>query len=182
MAFLGDSITEGWEWNGRDAWDSKLVPLGAINLGVSGDETAHVLWRLRQGHLDALHPQLLVLMIGTNNSGNAGHTPQMIGDGVAAIVAELQRRMPETKVLLLGIFPRGETPEDRLRRNNAAANQILERLADNARVFYLDIGSAFLEPDGTISRDVMPDFLHLTRRGYELWMQALEPKLRELLR
>lgn len=181
LVFLGDSITEGWEGNGHEIWREKLAPLGAVGLGVSGDETAHVLWRLQQGHLDPLRPKAFVLMLGTNNAGNAGHGPRQIADGVQAVLADLLWRFPGAKVLLLGVFPRGQQPDDPLRRSIAAANQLLERLADHDRVHYLDIGAAFLEPDGTLSAEVMPDYLHLSPLGYRRWYEAIAPKLQQLL-
>lgn len=182
LVFVGDSITQGWEGAGRAVWEREYAPLGALNLGVSGDQTASVLWRLQQGHFDPLRPELVVLLIGTNNTGHSMMPPQQIADGVAAILRELQRRLPEARVLLLGILPRGRSPEDPLRRSNAAANELLRGLADGRRVQFSDIGAAFLEPDGTLSHEVMPDYLHLSPRGYELWAAALRPHLRRLLR
>lgn len=189
MIFLGDSITQGWENAGREVWDKFYAPRKALNLGIGGDRTQHVLWRIQHGNLDGLDkpaapgqavPRLVVLMIGTNNSNSQDHTAEEIADGIAAIVGELRHRLPQAKVLLLAVFPRGEKP-DAQRAKIDQVNRLIARLADGKSVHYLDIGSKFLQPDGTISPAVMPDFLHLSPKGYETWAEAIEPKLKELL-
>ena len=181
LVFLGDSITEGWETAGAAAWASRYAPRGALNLGVGGDQTQHVLHRLRAGHLDGLAPRVLVLMIGTNNTGHGMQPPEEIRDGVAAILDELRQRMPRTRVLLLAIFPRGLRPDDLQRRNNEAVNALLPALCDGERVVWLDLGAAFTEADGTLAPAVMPDALHLSPDGYERWAAALAPELARLL-
>jgi lysophospholipase L1-like esterase len=176
LVFVGDSITQGWEGPGQPVWAERYGTRGALNLGVSGDRTEHVVWRLRQGHLDGLEPRVLVLMIGTNDTG-AGRTPERIADGVATILDELTRGMPRTTILLLAIFPRGRQPKDPMRSNNAAANRLLQTMADGERVRWVDIGDAFLEIDGYLDEAVMPDALHLSEDGYRRWAEALEPEL-----
>ncbi len=177
LVFLGDSITEAWETDGAATWARHYAPLGAVELGIGGDQTQHVLWRLREGHLDGLNPRVLVLMIGTNNTGGGMQSPQDIRDGVAAILAEVHARMPDTRVLLLAIFPRGRTASDPARLNNEAANVLLAALCDGDRVRWLDIGAAFTETDGALAADVMPDALHLSAAGYERWAAAMAPAL-----
>ena len=181
LVFLGDSITEGWEAEGAEAWAGRYAPRGALNLGVGGDRTQNVLWRLRAGHLDGLRPRVLVLMIGTNNTGHTLDPPGEIRDGIAAILVELRERMPDTRVLLLAIFPRGLRPDDPKRLNNEAANALLPALCDGERVVWLDLGAAFTEADGTLSPAVMPDALHLSPEGYERWAAAMAPVLARLL-
>jgi beta-glucosidase len=189
MIFLGDSITQGWEDAGRDVWAKFYAPRKAINLGIGGDGTQHVLWRLQNGNLDGLDkpagpgqaaPRLVVLMIGTNNSNAQDNTAKEIADGITAIVGELRQKLPKAKVLLLGIFPRGEKPGAQ-RAKIDEVNRLIATLADGKIVHYLDIGPKFLQPDGTISPTVMPDFLHLSPKGYEIWAESIEPKLKELL-
>jgi lysophospholipase L1-like esterase len=180
LIFIGDSITQGWEGEGKDVWANYYAPRHAVNLGISGDRTQHVLWRLDNGNIDALKPKAAVVMIGTNNSNGEDNTPGQIADGVTAIVQKLQARLPETKILLLAIFPRSENFSPQ-RGKILQANQVLQKLADNKNVFFIDFGHRFLKSDGLIPAALMPDYLHLSRRGYELWADSLESHLSEIL-
>jgi beta-glucosidase len=177
---IGDSITQGWEAKGaREVWEKYYGNRHAVNLGIGGDQTQHVLWRLEHGNLDGIHPKLAVLMIGTNNSGS--NTPEQIAAGVRAIVEKLRSSLPATKVLVLAIFPRGPNPEFPSRKVNEAANERIAKLADGKNVFYLDIGKKFLKEDGTLTKDIMPDFLHPNPRGYEIWASSIEPTVARLM-
>ncbi len=180
LVFLGDSITQGWEGNGKAVWQRYFAHRKALNLGIGGDRTQHVLWRLENGNLDGIKPKVIVLMIGTNNSNRDDHTPAEILEGVTAIVERLRAKLPETRILLLAIFPRGETFNDQ-RGKILQVNQALAKLDDNRSVFYLDFGHRFIEKDGSISKRIMPDFLHLSEQGYRIWAESIEPKLAELL-
>ena len=179
LLFLGDSITQGWEGAGREVWAANYADRNALNLGFSGDRTEHVLWRLTYGQLDQVKPKVAVCMIGTNNTGHRMQDPAEVAAGVRGILDLMATRMPDTKVLLLGIFPRGATPDDAGRLNNRAINRLVRRFADGSRVRYLDIGGAFTEPDGTLSKEIMPDFLHLSPEGYRRWAAAIAPALEE---
>ncbi len=181
LVFIGDSITQSWENEGKDVWKKCYGERKAANLGIGGDRTQHVLWRLTHGNLDGIEPKAAVIMIGTNNSNGADNTAEEIAEGIAAIVKTVHEQCPETQILILGIFPRGPKP-DAQREKNAAASAIAAKLADGKSVFYLDIGEKFLEKDGTLTKEIMPDFLHLSPRGYEIWAQAIEPKLKEMLK
>jgi len=180
LIFIGDSITHGWEHNGKEVWDKYYGDRKAMNLGISGDRTQHVIWRLQNGNIDGISPKAAVLMIGTNNSGGNGNPPEEIADGITAIVNLLREKLPETKVLILAIFPRGDTPCAR-RDRVAQASEMVRGLADGKMVHYMDIGKHFVHADGTITKDIMPDYLHLTPLGYKIWAIAIESKLRELL-
>ncbi len=180
LAFIGDSITQGWEGRGNGVWEAFYGDRDAINLGIGGDRTEHVIWRLTHGNLGKIKPKVAVLMIGTNNTGHAMQDPDQVAAGVERILEILEQRLPDTKVVLHGIFPRGEDRLDLMRLNNIAINQRIRRLADGDRVRFLEIGETFLEPDGTISESIMPDRLHLSEVGYRLWAEALEPTLKEL--
>ncbi len=181
LAFIGDSITQGWEGRGRKVWDQFYADRKAINLGFSGDRTEHVIWRLTRGNLQQVRPKVAVVMIGTNNTGHFDQEPEEVVEGVESILKILESRTPETQILLLGIFPRGKDALDAKRLNNIAINQHLQRLGNvSPSVHYLDISSTFLEKNGQISTEIMPDFLHLSETGYERWAKAIEPKLREL--
>lgn len=179
LIFIGDSITQGWEGAGKDVWQKYYGAGNAVHLGISGDRTQHVLWRLENGNIAGISPKLAVIMIGTNNSGD--NSPREIADGIEAIVAKLRKELPETKILLLGIFPRGADENDSRRRVNEKTNEIVSKLHDGESVHYLDIGEEFLEDDGTLPRAIMPDLLHLSPQGYEIWAKSIEPKVSELM-
>ena len=179
LLFIGDSITHGWEGGGKAVWEKFYAKRNAVNLGIGGDQTQHVLWRLENGNLEGISPKLAVLMIGTNNS--ASNKPEEIAEGVKAIVAKLQAKLPQIKVLVLAIFPRDADNNGRLRQVNNKTNEIIAKLADNKNVFYLDIGPKFLEADGTLSKDIMPDLLHPNEKGYAIWAEAIEPTVAKLL-
>jgi prolyl oligopeptidase len=182
VVFLGDSITEGWRGRGKEVFAKYFAPMNAVNFGIGGDRTQHVLWRLQNGELnDRFHPQVIVLMIGTNNLGVKESTPEDIADGIKAIVAEIRKRSPETKVLLLAIFPRDKEPTAR-REKLQQVNALIARLDDGGKtVRYLDIGERFLGPDGSISKEIMPDYLHPGEKGYEIWAEAIKQPLAALL-
>jgi len=180
LLLIGDSITQGWEGAGKEAWAKYYTPRKAVNLGIGGDRTQHVLWRLDHGNVEGIKPKLAVLMIGTNNSNGADNTAEEIAAGIEAIVKKLREKLPETKVLVLAVFPRGEKPNPQ-REKNAKASELAAKLADNQNVFYLDIGKEFLTPDGTLTKEIMPDYLHLSPAGYEIWAKSIEPKVKELL-
>ena len=178
LVFLGDSITQGW--NNNEIWLQHYGPRKAANMGIGGDRTQHVLWRLDHGNVDNISPKLVVLMIGTNNSNREDNTAEEIADGIKAIVGKLRTKLPSTKILVLGIFPRGEQPNPQ-RDKNALASRMAAEVADGSTVHYLDIGPAFLQSDGTISKEIMPDYLHLSPEGYRIWAHAIEDKVAELM-
>ncbi|WP_395751953.1 platelet-activating factor acetylhydrolase IB subunit [Prosthecobacter sp.] len=194
LVFLGDSITQGWEKNGKEVWDKTWEPMKAANFGIGGDRTEHVIWRLQNGNFDGIKPKLVVLMIGTNNTGHQGRpaaehggavyssSAEQTAEGVKMILDILGKKQPQAKVLLLGIFPRGATKDEPMRKQNVATNNLISGFADNKRIFYMDIGNTFLQPDGTLPREIMPDLLHLNAKGYQLWADAIEPKVKELMK
>lgn len=181
LVFLGDSITQGWENEGRAAWDSHFARHHAVALGFGGDRTENLLWRLQHGELDGMRPRVIVLLIGTNNTGERLENPALTVAGIRANLAEICRRQPQATVLLLALLPRDEKPDGLLRRHNARINALLPALADGRQVRFLDIGAALTRPDGTLSRDILPDALHLSPQGYEIWARGLEPILTPLL-
>jgi beta-glucosidase len=180
IEFIGDSIMQGWETGGKSVWQEFYGKRKAINFGVSGDRTQHVLWRFDQGQLDGIKAKVAVVMIGTNNSNNQDNTEADILAGVTAIVQQIRERQPDTKILLLGIFPRGKTFSPQ-RGKILEVNEALARLDDGKNIFYLDFGSQLIGNDGTISKSIMPDALHPNAAGYRIWANAMEPKLKELL-
>jgi lysophospholipase L1-like esterase len=181
LIFIGDSITEGWETAGLPVWKRYYEQYNAVGLGFGGDHTENVLWRLQHGEVDGIAPKVAVLMIGTNNTGDRQDDPKVTAAGVKAILAELRTRLPRTKVLLLAIFPREEQPSAYLRRLNEGVNALIGGYADGRNVFFANINAALVNPDGTLSREVMPDLLHLSEQGYDIWARTLEPGLKKLL-
>ena len=147
----------------------------------AGDETAHVLWRLDHGAVDGLAPKLVVLLIGTNNLGNVGHTPAQAAAGVAAVVANLRAKLPATPVLLLAVLPRDREAGDALRLAVDELNRLIAPRADGRHVHWLDVGPLLLRPDGTIARSVMPDYLHLSPAAYQTWADAMRPTVERLM-
>lgn len=224
VIFLGDSITQGWE--GQKAWQEHFGSFKPVNLGISGDQTGHVLWRITDGHeLDNLKPKLAVIMIGTNNTG--AHSAQQIAGGIKAIVEELKRQKPDIRILLLGVFPRGSSgdaersleqisegikpineelkkekpdlkrlnalvrtleqqkgtiPAEKLNRKIAEINGIIAKLDNGKTVFYKDIGKELLAQNGGLSGEIMPDYLHLSPKGYDLWGKAIKGDIEKLLK
>ena len=194
LVFLGDSITHGWEGKGKAVWAKEWAPLKAANFGIGGDRTEHVLWRLENGNFDGLKPKAIVLMIGTNNTGHQGRpqkelngavyecTAEQTAEGIKAILAQLRKKCPDAKILVLGIFPRGADKNDKFRQQNEATNAIVKGFADGQKVFFLDVGAKFLEPDGTLSKTIMPDLLHPNEKGYQIWSDAIKADVLALLR
>ncbi|TWT84775.1 multifunctional acyl-CoA thioesterase I and protease I and lysophospholipase L1 [Planctomycetes bacterium CA13] len=181
LLMIGDSITHGWEGGGKTVWKKYYSKRNAFNIGFSGDRTEQVLWRLDHGEIDGIAPKAAVVMIGTNNTGHRKDPPEETAAGIKAIVDQLGEKLPDMKVLLLAIFPRGESADDELRLINDAINQRISNLADDKRVFYLDISDKFLEDDGKLPKSIMPDRLHPNPDGYEIWAEAMEPTLAKLL-
>lgn len=181
LVFLGDSITRRWETDGKEQWAKTWAPYQAANFGIGGDRTENILWRLQNGNYDGLKPKLTVLMIGTNNTGHRMDPAADTAAGIKAILEALRAKQPDMKILLLGVFPRGEKPTDPKRLRTNEINALLPPLADNNKIFFQDLGSVFLQPDGTLTKEIMPDFLHLSSKGYDLWTAAIAPKVKELM-
>ena len=178
VIFIGDSITQGWEGGGKATWDEYYGDRNAVNLGISGDRTENVLWRLQNGNLANIKPKLAVLMIGTNNASD--NSAEQIADGIITIVQHLHKTVPEMKILLLAIFPREEKP-GAVRAKLDRASAIASQVADGKTIHYIDIGPWYYEADGTLPARLMPDFLHPNEAGYKYWARFIEPKVAELL-
>ncbi len=182
LLMVGDSITHSWENGGRAVWDRYYAGRRAFNIGFSGDRTEHVIWRLQNGAAHGLSPKLAVLMIGTNNTGHRMEKADHTAAGIRRVVAEMRVRMPKTKVLVLGIFPRGEQPDHRQRRLNDEINSKIQSLGEQEMVTYLDISSVFLDDEGVLSKALMPDLLHPNEKGYALWAEAMEETIERLMK
>lgn len=186
LLFIGDSITDLWTYpadhrypGGLNTWNRRYKDI-ATNFGITGDKTQTVLWRLTEGKsLEGYTPKYIVLLIGINNLLQ-NDTPEDTAAGIRAVVNYLRKVLPDSKVLLLGIFPCHSNPNDPIRSKVKAVNETIKTLADSKNVYFADIGRVFLEKDGSITKDVMRDLLHLSPRGYEMWADALDPYLKTL--
>jgi lysophospholipase L1-like esterase len=186
VLFLGDSITAGWT-EAPHIWEHYYGKFEPVNFGIGGDWTQHVIWRIENGELDGITPKVVVLMLGTNNSG--AHTGAEIAAADTKIVRLIREKIPGAKVLLLAIFPRGprksngkDEPWEQRMEVIQAANMELAKLDDGKQVRFLDINARFLGNDGTIPKIIMPDQLHPNAAGYQLWAEAMQPLLEEMVR
>jgi lysophospholipase L1-like esterase len=183
---LGDSITHLWggnpPWTGRPpggpaAFARAVAGRRVLNLGYGFDRVQNVLWRLDHGEFDDLHPAWVVVNIGTNNLVTTRHaeanTPEEIAAGVTQVLLRLRAKSPSTGLIVMGLFPRGQAPDHPLRAKVAAVNALLAARVAGTGITFLDLSSQLVEPDGTISPGMMPDFLHPAERGYALWGGAL---------
>jgi lysophospholipase L1-like esterase len=177
LVFIGDSITDGWRADPqREFLEDYFGQYRPYNIGVGGDETQHVLWRVEHGELDGITPRVVVIMIGTNNidSRIGNMSPEETAQGITTLVTAIRRKLPKSRILLLGIFPRENRSDGSLRVLVNRTNATIARLDDGRYVKYLDIGARFLDSDGTLSGAIMPDYLHPNARGYEIWATAIK--------
>jgi lysophospholipase L1-like esterase len=189
VLFIGDSITQFWtSRQSRTVWNANFTDKKFADFGVSADRTQNVLWRLQHGEGEGYTPKVVVLMIGTNNLGQEvsftryRNTAPEIADGIHAIINEFQTRFPDVKILLFGIFPRGQLDSESkepMRKYAGDVNDIISKFDDGKRVFYVDIGPQFLGPDGHILPGIMSDaaLIHPAQRGYEIWAKAIMDRL-----
>ena len=178
MIMIGDSITYCWENTGKEVWQQYYGKRNAVNLGFGGDCTEQVLWRLENGEIDGINPKLAVVMIGTNNSGSA-YTVEQVADGIKAIVCKLRSDLPKTKVLILAIFPKHNVKD--IMARDVRISELASSIADDKMIHYLNINAVFLDDNGSIIADSIPDFLHLSEKGFRLWAEAMEPAVAELM-
>jgi lysophospholipase L1-like esterase len=183
VLFLGDSITERWDlplWDAKKVWDANMPQRGVLNAGVSGDRTEHLRWRLDHGNLDGPPPKGVILLIGTNDLG-VGRQPAEAADGIRATLLRLRQRLPATRILLLGLTPRGGSPADQLRIEAAQVNGLIQSCADGNMITYADIGGALLEPNGALLPTIAPDYLHFNAAGYSRIVPQLNPLIDRLI-
>lgn len=197
VLFLGDSITNLWAFSryyehpgGKEIWESRIAPFNAANFGISGDRTENLLWRITEGkQLEGLRPQVIVLLIGTNNlnfnplrpGAKKPDTPEEVAAGITKIVEVVRQKQPQATLLLFGIFPRGFNPDNPQRQRVKEVNTLIEKLADGNQIRYIAMEKYLLEADGRATAEVLRDQLHLSPEGYERWANVLSPMLQELL-
>ena len=179
---IGDSITDFWPGRGKDSY-AAFLPWKPLDLGVSGERTEQVLFRLLNGELDGIKPKAAMIMIGTNNLGHyLDEKPEWTAAGVKKIVETVRAKLPQTKILLLAIFPRSPKAADTIRQKVVETNKLIAPLADNKMIFFMDISDKFLDADGNLKPELMPDFLHPNAAGYQLWLDAVKPQLDEMMK
>ncbi|XP_011839499.1 PREDICTED: platelet-activating factor acetylhydrolase IB subunit gamma [Mandrillus leucophaeus] len=176
VVFIGDSLVQ--LMHQCEIWRELFSPLHALNFGIGGDGTQHVLWRLENGELEHIRPKIVVVWVGTNNHG---HTAEQVTGGIKAIVQLVNERQPQARVVVLGLLPRGQHPNP-LREKNRRVNELVRAaLAGHPRAHFLDADPGFVHSDGTISHHDMYDYLHLSRLGYTPVCRALHSLLLRLL-
>jgi lysophospholipase L1-like esterase len=185
LVFLGDSITDWWlrddGQHGKEVWDQHYAKWNAVNFGISGERTEHTLGHIAKGILDNLHPKVVVIMIGTNNIGQKRpDKPEWAAAGVKKVVESVQEKLPNSKILLLGVFPRSKK-DSPLRNAVNEINAIICKLDNGNSIRYLDIGPKFIDAEGNIPKDVIPDALHPSTKGYQIWAESMNPLLNEMM-
>lgn len=190
VLFVGDSITHLWmndpRWpNGQKIWDKNYKLLKAVNFGVAGDRTDHLLWRIDNDKMiDGLTPKVTILLIGVNNlTGWTGRKdrPEQVAAAITMIVDRLKQKMPMTKILVLGVFPCMADATNPIREQIRRVNEITAKLHDGKTVWFLDFGDKLLRPDKAADKSILRDELHLSEKGYEVWAKNMNPYLLDLL-
>lgn len=194
LLFLGDSITQDYELHGppewRDfapVWQRYYGDRNAVNLGFNGDATSHLLWRIEHGETDGIKPKAAVILIGANNLGRLHWAPQDTVAGIEAIILQLRHRLPDTRLLLLGVLP-----SDRSAWASHATVEINRALAaryqHGEEVTYIDVGPVFMK-NGRLDRDLFLDPkltppaapLHPSAEGQALMAATIEPALAAMM-
>ena len=184
LLLMGDFLTDDWRGNDKNGvkaiYDKAFGKYKPANFGQGADYTQHVLWRLQNGELDGITPKVMMLLIGGTNGSN-GDAPEKIAAGVAKIIQCVRQKSPTTKVLLLSVPPRGEKPSA-LRNRHTSVNPFLAKMDDGGKtVMYVDLGAKIMQLDGTVSKEIMPDFFHFSEKGYQIWADAVEAPLKLLM-
>ena len=179
VLLVGDSITIQW----GASWEKAFPNRKAVNIGIGGDKTQNVLWRLDHGGVDGLRPKTVVLMIGNNNMFFTPETGvPAAARGIRTCAANLREKFPEARLIVVKILP-CHSPKDRFYQDIAATNAALDKLAldQDPQVKVLDLTKDFLNADGTIRAELyLPDKIHLSLAGYEAYAQRLKPLLAPL--
>jgi lysophospholipase L1-like esterase len=178
LLFVGDSVTAGWDGSGKGVWDKQVQRYHPANFGISGEGTQDVLWRITHRELDGLDPKVVVVLLGSND---INWPSAQIAGGVAEVVRKIRARLPHSRVFLMGILPRGEQPNTIERVRALEANAQLQKLDAGRQVQYFYFGDKLLLPDGRMTRETAPDFLHPREGGYQFWMESIRPGIEKAL-
>jgi beta-glucosidase len=184
LLLIGDSIMFEWSRGAGEIWKQYNGHRKAVNIASSGDQTQHMLWHIQSGGLDGMkdrNPKVVELLIGTNNRGDPALKGQDTAAGILALLKEIHHRLPNSKILLMALFPRGWKPDDPGRLRNNQINEIIKTYADGKTVIWVDLGHLYLDADGNLSRELIKDGLHPSLQGYTAWAEFMEPMIKELL-
>jgi lysophospholipase L1-like esterase len=187
--FVGDSITRRWRATDYPQfsanWNKNFFGWNAANFGWGGDTIQNILWRLQHGELDGVQPKVIVLLAGTNNVGTTPATAAKVADitrGVKALLDTLRKKASKATIIVMGILPRndGARPTTVMPSINRI-NANIAKMADGKNIRYLNINDKLADKDGKLFKGMTEDRLHLSRKGYQVWADALKPLLKELL-
>lgn len=185
LIFIGDSITHFWEeLRGPETWRKYYGKRNVLNIGFGWDRTQNVLWRLNNGEFRNQMPKQVVLNIGTNNlTGNRvrGSTSVEIAEAIEMICAFIHGQSPETKILIMNIFPRGMKSEELYQKIVATNAVVSERMKDRQNIALMNIGEKFLDEKGDVNRELLSDGTHPNEKGYQIWAESIEPVLKLVL-
>jgi beta-glucosidase len=185
LLMIGDSIIFEYDRSARAIWDEYYGKRNAVNIASSGDATGHMLWHIQDGGLDGMkdrNPKVVVLLLGTNNRGEPENKGNDTALGILALLKEIHGRLPQSKIVLMALLPRGWTADDKGRIRNNEVNAIIKEYADEKTVYWLDVGHVFLDKDGNLSRELIKDGVHpSTPKGYRALSEAMEPAIKELM-
>jgi len=187
LLFIGDSISAAWRYeNNIGAFDKHFGQYNPQNFAIGSDTTHGVLRRIEEGNIDGFSPDVVVILIGVNNIASWGpqHTVEQTADGVLKVVQTVHQRMPEARILLMGLLPRGDEARTGSFRwqEGTEINAILESNIDNKHLFYLYIGEQLIEENGNVKSDLFRDGVHLSSAGLKVWAETMKPKLEELFK
>ena len=180
ICFIGDSLTEFWSSEGSPIWQLEFHNTKAANLGVAADRVENILWRLKNGALEKIRPEVFVLMLGTNNlSKNPPDQSDDVVRGVAAVLKQIKTKVPSARVLLVSILPNGNDPNSVLRQQVLEVNEGLQNLVSSNRIEFIDAHDVFLNSSKTWKPGLTLDGTHLTMRGYDLLMGQIRGSLQK---
>jgi len=186
LILVGNSIFHSLDNEDRkEVWEKYLDQYHTVNMGIGGDRTENVIWRLQNGSLEDIHPRLAVILIGTNNTDGNHYlnisTPEELAGGIWEICKTIREKLPETKILLMGILPYGYKPNHRDNINKATNNLIKNFAEKDSGIHYIEIGQIYLDAEGKVNKQLMPDYLHPNAKGHMLMFQALDDEILRLI-
>ena len=186
LILIGNSIFQSLDdENRQEVWEKYLDQYRTVNMGISGDRTENVIWRLQNGSLENINPKVAVILIGTNNTDGNHYpnisTPEELAGGIWKICEIVEEKLPDTKILIMGILPYGYKPSHRDNINKATNSLSSNFPEKNPIIHYTDIGHVYLDTGGKVRKELMPDYLHPNSEGHLLMFEALEDEIARLM-